>query len=84
MEIFENWGYGANPDIDDEIYLVVLLATWLSGRVFGRSFTIVRSENFVMAVEMAQGKKYSLDVPYQHGPTIIWESSNRPVSGKNL
>lgn len=53
VEIFENGGYSANADIDDETYLVAFLATWLRGRVFGDSSIAARPETFLMAVEMA-------------------------------
>lgn len=64
MEDFEEWVYSANPVIDDDTYLAAFLTTWLSGRVFTGSSTAFRWETFLMVVEMARGKRYSLVVPY--------------------
>lgn len=44
-------------------FIQVLFSTWLSGRTFDDSSTVVRREAFLMAVEMARGKRYSLAVP---------------------
>lgn len=32
-EDFEDWGYRPNPEIDDDTYLSVFLATWISGKI---------------------------------------------------
>lgn len=61
---FEEWGYNANCAIDEEAYLAASLACWLRGRVFVDSSTADRAETFLMAMEMARGKRYSLAVPY--------------------
>lgn len=64
VEDFEEWSYNANPDVNEEIYFAIFLACLLSGRGFVHFSIAVRPETFLMALEMARGKRYSLAVPY--------------------
>lgn len=41
VENFEEWVYNPNLDIEEEVYLVALLAAWLSDQAFEDSSTSV-------------------------------------------
>lgn len=63
MEGFEEWGYRANPNIDDEVYSGHLFGL-LFGRVFGDLSIVIQPETFLMAVEKVWGKRYSFPILY--------------------
>lgn len=50
--------------IDDASYLAGFLACWLNGRVFSDASMSFSPNTYVMFVEMAWDKRYSLVVPY--------------------
>lgn len=64
IENFEDLEYIDNPNINDKSYLAVFLVTSLSGRVFGDSSIADQLEAFLMAAEMAWGKRYSFALPF--------------------
>lgn len=63
-ENFKAWGFCANLLIDGFMYLDALLSCWLCGHAFTISSTKMRSEIFLIAVEMSKGIRYNLAIPH--------------------